>query len=110
MKRIEAWGAELAMALRQRSDAQAACLAAEQRLDEVEQAVVNLQNRILSASTDDLYVNTGEFAAVPDARETATFNMQDRPCPGPDYCSWYGRRHMHALNGEIYDVSFGHAS
>lgn len=105
MKRIEQWGTELAMAIRQRSDAQAACLAAEGRLDELEQAILNLQNRILSATTEDLYVGTGEFPAVSPA-ETAQFSMEDRPCPGPQFCSWSGRRHMHALDGAIYDVNF----
>src|SRR3954470_9963964 len=107
MKRIEAWGTDLAMALRREADAHAEAALAGHRADEASRVVQELQKRIVSASNEETWMSTGEWQALPGAAETATFSMEDRPCPGDGYCSWNGRPHMHALDGHIYDVNFG---
>ena len=108
LKRIEAWGTELALALRREADAQLAATLAAARADEASQEVQELQKRIVSASNEETWMSTAEWEALPDRSETAQFTMHDRPCPGEGYCAWHGRRHMHALDGRIYDVSYGH--
>ncbi len=105
MKRIEAWGSELAMALRRESDMRAALLLAEQHLGEAIQAREALEKRILSASTDELYMGTSEYNDLPSRREAETevIPFQDQPCPG-ELCPHWQRQvpHRHAATGQIY--------
>jgi hypothetical protein len=105
VKRLEAWGAELAMALRRESDMRAALLLAEQHLDEATQAREALERRILTASTDELYMGTQEYADLPSRREAETeiIPFQDQMCPGVGCPHWERNiAHRHSVDGQIY--------
>ncbi len=108
MRRIEAWGTELAMALRREADAQAEAHLAAQRAEEASRAVEELKKRIISASNEETWMTTAEWSAVVDtsARETQVMQrFEDVPCPGP-VCAWWNRKHAHSPDGEIWDLEF----
>jgi len=107
VRRIELWGTELALALRAESDAMAEATLAAQRADEASGRVRELQKRIVSASNEDTWQDTGSFPSVPDNRETQI--IRDAPCPG-EVCNWWGRRHAHTPDGQIWDLEFRQTS
>jgi hypothetical protein len=103
------WGTELALALRTESEALAAANLAAQRAEEAAQRVQEIQKRIISASNEETWLDTGSFPSVPDDRPTEI--IRDVPCPGAE-CAWYrnGRRHAHTPDGEIWDLEFRQTS
>jgi hypothetical protein len=103
------WGTELALAIRAESDAMAEAALAAQRAEEATQRVHEIQKRIVSASNEETWLDTGSFPSVPDDRPTEI--IRDVPCPG-DVCNWYmaGRRHAHTPDGEIWDLEFRQTS
>lgn len=107
MNRAEKLGAQLVMALRARSDAQARIAEAESAFLDADQVVEELQKRILTSPSADLYVQTAEIPQVPDDRPTEQFE-RDIPCPGPG-CNWYthGLRHAHMPDGAVWNLAFG---
>jgi hypothetical protein len=97
VRRIEAWGTELAMAIRRRSDAMGA-------LAKAEAEVAELEKRILSATNDETWMGTDEYDSLPKRRnaETEQFaRVQESGCT--DFtCPHYGVTHMHSPDGQVY--------
>lgn len=94
------------MALRTEADCQAEAHLAAQRAEAASQRVQEIKQRIISASNEETWMQTGEFEAVVDtsARETHVFPAPEQVnCPGYAYCALAGNPdHQHLAGGQIW--------
>jgi hypothetical protein len=97
VRRIEAWGAQLAYLLRERQERQAAVARVEAEISE-------LEARILAEESGRLLENTGSQPTIGDERETQVFRAPEEvSCPGRDYCALWGNdQHVHLATGQVW--------